>query len=80
MYRVPKLYKNNVNNKFCTRLRELRLSNNLTVKQLAERLKRSRTSIYGWEKGINEPSYDILLQLSEIFNVTLDYLLGNTDI
>ena len=80
MYRVPKLDQNNVNNKFCTRLRELRLSNNLTVKQLAERLKRSRTSIYGWEKGINEPSYDILLQLSEIFNVSLDYLLGNTDI
>lgn len=69
-----------VNNKFCQRLKELRLSENLTQKELAINLGKSRTTVYEWERNGHEPDYDTLIDIADFFNVTLDYLLGNTDI
>lgn len=69
-----------VNNKFCQRLKDLRLSENLTQKELAIKLGKFRTTVYEWETNGHEPDFDTLIQLTRFFGVTIDYLLGNTDI
>ena len=61
-----------VNNKFCQRLKELRLSENLTQKELAIKLGKSRTTVYEWERNGHEPDYDTLIDIAEFFNVSLD--------
>ena len=59
-------------------LRQLRKENNLTQKELAKNIDTTQGAIYFWEKG-TEPSAGQLLKLSNFFNVSVDYLLGNTD-
>lgn len=61
---------------FKERLRELRKSKNMTQKQIAKILHCSNTTISNYEAGNNEPSFSILLVLSDYFNVSVDYLLG----
>ena len=56
-----------VNNKFCQRLKELRLSENLTQKELAIKLGKSRTIVYEWERNGHEPDFDTLIQLTRFF-------------
>lgn len=65
---------------FASRLKSLRLENNLTQKELAKKLNMQNTAISKYELGEREPDIKTLNKLSEFFNVTLDYLLGRTDI
>lgn len=64
---------------FKERLKELRLERNLTQKQLAALLGVSDDCIFFWEKGRSEPSIQQIIDLSDLFEVTADYLLGKTD-
>lgn len=62
------------------RLKELRISNNLTQKAVSERLNLSTSIISGYETGERSPSTEILLALSYLYHCSTDYLLGkNTD-
>lgn len=63
-------------NSFSKRLKELRLKNRVTQKELGEFLGFGYTTISNYEKGRNEPSIDILIKLADFFNVTLEYLIG----
>jgi transcriptional regulator with XRE-family HTH domain len=65
--------------KFGPRLRELREEANLTVEQLAEKLGVVKQTISKYENNQREPKYEYLLKLAEIFNVSVDYLLGRID-
>ncbi|AFK87451.1 MULTISPECIES: helix-turn-helix domain-containing protein [Thermoanaerobacterium] len=65
---------------FAKRLSELRNEFKLTQKELADKLGVSRGTIGMYEIGQRDPDTDTLLKLSELFNVSVDYLLGNTDI
>ena len=67
-------------NKFKERLKELRIEKNLTQKQLSKKLNVSEDSIYNWENGRSEPSITDLINLSIILDVTIDYLVGKTQI
>lgn len=64
---------------FKERLKELRSERNLTQKQLALLLGVSDDCIFFWEKGRSEPSVQQIIELSNIFDVTTDYLLGKTE-
>lgn len=57
------------------KLQQLRKRNNLSQEQLADKLGISRQSISKWESGQSAPEIDKIVQLSEIFSVTTDYLL-----
>jgi transcriptional regulator with XRE-family HTH domain len=57
-------------------LKSLRLQNNLTQAQLAQKLGVTKSVVSAYENGIRMPSYDILISISRIFKVTTDYLLG----
>lgn len=56
------------------KIQMLRSKEGLSQEQLAERLTVSRQSVSKWELGQSTPDLDYVVQLSEIFNVTLDYL------
>ena len=47
--------------------------------ELAEKLGVSQQTISKYENGTREPDHTTILKLSEIFNVSTDYLLGKTD-
>jgi len=64
---------------FCERLRTLRLSQNLTLEQLANELSLVKQTIGNWEKGVRTPSLDASIALADYFNVSLDYLVGRSD-
>ncbi len=57
------------------RLKELRQSRDMTQNELAEKLFVSSKTISKWEKDGSVPETDTLIQIGELFNVTLDYLL-----
>jgi transcriptional regulator with XRE-family HTH domain len=40
----------------------------------------SQSTLSGWKRGISQPKADKLQKIADYFEVTLDYLLGNTDI
>ena len=61
---------------FGKRLRVLRQAKGLTQKQLAHSLGLTKSVISAYETDMRLPSYDVLIQLSSIFNVTTDHLLG----
>ncbi len=66
-------------NKFGERLKELLKENNMKNRDLAEKLNISSRLVYYWTNGQRECGFDMLLELSGIFDVTTDFLLGKTD-
>lgn len=61
---------------FGDRLKELRISKNLSQEELGNILGVRKSSISNWETDKATPTYDILTKLAQYFNVTTDYLLG----
>jgi transcriptional regulator with XRE-family HTH domain len=57
------------------KLQELRKASNLSQEELGEKLDVSRQAISKWEAGQTSPEIKKIIQLSEIFNVSTDYLL-----
>lgn len=66
-------------NKFAERIKELRKEKGWTQEQLASNLGYKRSAISEWETRNKEPVFDTLIQISKLFGVTIDYLLGNED-
>lgn len=64
-----------------TRIKQLRLEANLTQEELANKLTsvKGKSSIANYENGSNLPSDEVKLQMCNIFNCSLDYLLGKSD-
>lgn len=56
-------------------LKRYRIKNEFTQEQLAKRIYVSHQTISKWETGINVPSIDNLLMLSDIYNISLDELI-----
>ncbi len=59
---------------------ELRKAQGMTQEQLAEQLNVSRQSVSKWESGQAMPEADKLMAISDLFHVTVDYLLRPSDI
>lgn len=64
---------------FPERLKGLRMSNNLTQKQVYEAVGMSAIGYQRYEYGNREPAYQNLLALADYFGVSLDYLTGRSD-
>jgi len=65
---------------FAQRLRELREEKQVTQKNLAEILGlNSRTTITNYEQNDREPDFETLIKIAKYFEVSIDYLLGQTD-
>ena len=57
-------------------LKALRLRDNMTQAQLAQKLRLTKSVISAYETGLRLPSYDVLIHIAKIFKVSTDYLLG----
>ena len=64
---------------FKHRLKELRKASGITAAQLGKKLGVSRSAISNWENGNNQPNNSLLIELSKIFDCSIDFLLGNSD-
>ena len=58
------------------KIKMLREKAGLTQAELARKMNLTRSSINGWEMGLSIPSTNTIVELSKIFHVTTDYLLG----
>ena len=65
---------------FKEKLQLLRTNMKLSQEELANRLDISRQSITKWENGQSFPDIQNLIQLSEIFKVSIDRLVKENDI
>ena len=61
--------------KFEEKLMDLRKKNGMSQEELADRLGVSRQAISRWELGSTLPDAPNLLKLSDLFGVSIDYLL-----
>lgn len=64
---------------FGERLVELRKSKKYTRESLAEQLGISKYTLRNYELSVNEPGSSFLKQVSDFFDVSIDYLMGMTD-
>jgi len=64
---------------FSKRLKELRTQKGIYQKELAEVLGVSRPTITQYEQGKRNPDTDMLNNIADYFEVSVDYLLGRTN-
>lgn len=62
---------------FSEKLKQLRKKNKITQEQLAKMLGLERSSIAKYESKSIIPSIETLTRITKIFNVSMDYLMGN---
>jgi transcriptional regulator with XRE-family HTH domain len=67
-------------NTFGSRLKELRNDINATGEELGKVFHVTKVAVSNWENGNRFPDEDMLNKISDYFDITLDYLLGRTDI
>lgn len=61
-------------------LKKLRGKAGLSQQKLAQKLGLTQQSIHSYENDVYEPDIATLKQLSEFFDTSVDYLIGNTDV
>ncbi len=64
---------------FNQRLKDLRKEKNISQLELAKLLNMTKMAISHWESGHSEPSISQLIEISNYFDVTVDYLIGKTN-
>ena len=62
------------------RIKELRNQKGLLQSDVAEYIGKSERIVGFYEKGERDPNTDTLIKLSELFDVSIDYILGKSDI
>ena len=65
---------------FKDRIKQLRIENELTMKELSLKLNLSEATISYYESGKREPKDAVdYIKIADFFDVSLDYLLGRVD-
>lgn len=65
-----------IGNRISVRRKELKITQN----ELADKLYVTHQAVSKWENGKSIPSIEILYELTKLFEVSIDYLLDNTNI
>jgi transcriptional regulator with XRE-family HTH domain len=61
------------------RIKELRLANHMTQDELAKKLYITRSAVGMYEQGVRRPDFEHMDAMADLFNVSLDYLMGKTN-
>lgn len=64
---------------FSERLKDLRKQAGLTQVEVAEKLGISQPAYASWERGAKKPTQENLVKIAQILNVSVDYLVGNSE-
>lgn len=67
------------NNYLGKTIKELRLEEGISQRELGNRLNVCNQTVSFWESGQREPDLDTLLKIAKYFQVSTDFLLGNED-
>jgi transcriptional regulator with XRE-family HTH domain len=65
---------------FGKRLKMIREENELTLAQLAEKLNTTKSNLSRYENGKVDPTLDVVIDIANYFNVTLDWMSGTSDL
>ena len=65
---------------FPQRLKALRKEKKLTAKELGEKFSLAESTISGYETGARKPDMDTINKFADFFGVSVDYLLGRTNV
>lgn len=79
-WKSPKNSMRGMKMKFKTRLRQLRTERKLSQEELGKELHLGTSAISMYERGEREPDFEKLGMIADFFNVSIDYLLGKSDI
>lgn len=60
-------------------LKMLRQKSGLSQEKLAAQFHMTQQAIYKYEAGISEPDIECLIELSDYFHTSIDFLVGHTD-
>lgn len=60
-------------------IRYLRKSHGLSQEELGRKMSVGKTTISNWETGYSSPDSESLLKMSEIFQCSVDFILGNAE-
>ena len=69
----------NLKENLAKNLIKLRKANNLTQLDLANKLNYSDKAISKWERAESMPDVEMLYTISQMFDVTLDWLVSDSD-
>ena len=62
------------------RIKELRESKGINMKEAARLLKMPYTTYVNYEKGLREPTSEVLIQLADFYSSSVDYIVGRSDL
>ena len=65
---------------FGNNLKNLRNEAQINQKTLASQFRVTQATISSWENGRTAPSFEQLIQIADYFDVSVDYLIGRTNI
>lgn len=65
---------------FGQRLKQLMAEYNITQRQLSKELNIASSTLNGYANDYREPDFTTLISLSGYFDISIDYLLGNTEV
>ncbi|PWM72240.1 MAG: XRE family transcriptional regulator [Bacillota bacterium] len=65
---------------FGNNLKNLRNEAQVNQKALASQFRVTQATISSWENGRTAPSFEQLIQIADYFDVSVDYLIGRTNI
>ena len=70
------LYKKGDRMNLNSKIKALRREKKMTQQELADKLKIGKTTVSNYETGYSKPDTETLIEMSKIFNVSLNYLTG----
>ena len=65
---------------FSKRLRKLRKEKGLTLKQMADKFHKTKATFSAYENGVRKPSINLVSELANYFGVSIDYLMGESNL
>ena len=61
-------------------LKQLRVEKGFSQLEMANELDMPQSTYQQYEAGITEPKFSTLIQIADYFNVSIDYLIGRTNV
>ena len=62
------------------RITELRVAKGINMREAARLLKMPYTTYVNYEKGLREPTSEVLIQIADFYGASIDYMVGRVSV